>query len=428
MKKLIKKILIWTLNLFIPKYKNRIYARPRLSYPKSCNDILNNGSSNMLRFLNAYMQQKHKKKVIVYLEYSDCSRLALYNKYVEHVENNNVGLVFLKSRGIEKNRIKNILNRIQNLIKRLSSKVWFCETGDTYGVGNFSCQKIICLNYFIPCKNDLLIGENFRWTYLDKVLTTALLPAQIMSATMGVKLDNCCFDGFPRNDSILQNAKREKILHWIEDKAGYRPEHIFLYAPTYRDYERVKLKEAGECKKIFEENMIIEERKKRFLLGYEAEELPELLKQTKTVFIYNLHPLQPVDILHKNGSMIPYEENYEFSLYELMSVVDCMITDYSSIGYDYLLKDKPLIYNLYDLEKYIALRGVSYEPYEMFCPGAIVRNWEEMKEALLKVIEGKDEYAEKRRTVRKLLHKHEDANSTQRIIVAFNKWTKGAFE
>ena len=147
MKKLIKKILIWTLNLFIPKYKNRIYARPRLSYPKSCNDILNNGSSNMLRFLNAYMQQKHKKKVIVYLEYSDCSRLELYREYAKAVKNNNVSLILLKARGMEENRIKNILNLIQNMIKLLSSKVWLCETGDTYGVGKFPCQKVICLNY-----------------------------------------------------------------------------------------------------------------------------------------------------------------------------------------------------------------------------------------------------------------------------------------
>ena len=74
------------------------------------------------------------------------------------------------------------------------------------------------------------------------------------------------------------------------------------------------------------------------------------------------------------------------------------------------------------------MRGVSYEPYEAFCPGPMVRNWEEMKVALTNTMEGKDEYEQKRNILRKIFHKYEDGNSTQRTVNMFHEYTNHFFE
>jgi CDP-glycerol glycerophosphotransferase (TagB/SpsB family) len=130
--------------------------------------------------------------------------------------------------------------------------------------------------------------------------------------------------------------------------------------------------------------------------------------------------MQKVDILNGSDCMIEYEDNYDFTLYDLMAYTDCVITDYSSIGYDFLLTDRPLIFNLYDLELYERKRGLSYDPYVDFCPGHIVTNWSEMKQAMQDVLCGRDPYAEQRQRVTRLLHKYRDDHSTERVIEYFD--------
>ena len=414
MKKLklkIKSILMTTINLFTIKHKNRIYVR---YYKRKCSDIINNGHSNTMRFLDKYLHTARQKKIIVYLEYFDNNRLNDYLLYAKEVDKFNVDLRFIKSYHIIKNRIKRFIVRFKNLKKQYSAKTWICDTGDAFyeGRGKLRCQKVFCINYFIPCKNDLLIGNNFRWSYLESIVTTSLLASQITSATIGVKLDKCHPIGFPRNDTLFERNKEDQVLSWIINKVGYTPKKIILYVPTFRDYE---LK--NSFPKFFTGNNItIKENQGRYLLGYETEGLEELLKENETVLIHSLHPLQQVDVIKENSGIIAYENNYDFTLYDLMAISDCVISDYSSIAYDFLLLDRPLIFNLYDLDKYVSQRGLSYEPFEYFCPGHIVKKWEDMKNALLDVITENDNYKEKRKVVRNLLHKYQDGNSTERVM------------
>ena len=86
-----------------------------------------------------------------------------------------------------------------------------------------------------------------------------------------------------------------------------------------------------------------------------------------------------------------------------------------------MLLNKPLIYNLYDLNKYIIDRGLSYYPYEEFCPGAIVTNAEEMMKELDFLSKGIDSNKEKRERLIKIFHKYPDNGSTERLIEYFAK-------
>ena len=63
-------------------------------------------------------------------------------------------------------------------------------------------------------------------------------------------------------------------------------------------------------------------------------------------------------------------------MYEALSFVDALITDYSSVVFEASLLKIPMLFYVFDLEQYIATRGFYYE-FETFVPGKIVSNFEE---------------------------------------------------
>ncbi len=390
-----KEFISYVLNIITPSKRNRIYVRCMKNSMWDKYDLLNYGSSNLLCYLNYYINQQHSHKIVIYIEYYDDTRFERYKELAQKVIRNNIQLRFIKSPFITKSRIKKLYYRICNAVCRFSCRLWFSETGDTAFSGKLWYQKIICFNYFISCKNDLEPGKNFRWKYIDKYLITGLLPAQIISSSTGVRLDHCLISGFPRNDSLLSQNKRLKILNYYKEKIGYTPQKIIIYAPTMRDYE-------------------MKQQKKRPLLGYDCEWLEEYVKDNKILLIYKLHPWQNKDIVTSSINIVPYISTYEFSFYDLLAVSDALISDYSSVVFDYLLTDKPLIFNLYDLEKYCETRGLSYDPYISFCPGHIATNSKELKIGFDDVISNTDKYKNDRKNIRNIIFKYPGL-STQNV-------------
>ena len=108
----------------------------------------------------------------------------------------------------------------------------------------------------------------------------------------------------------------------------------------------------------------------------------------------------------------------------MLAISDCLICDYSSLIFDYLLIDKPIIYNLYDLEEYEKVRGLSYYPYSMICAGDIVTNQAEFMSAINSVISGNDCYTDNREKVRKIIHKYPCDGATQRTYEDLKEYLK----
>ena len=100
--------------------------------------------------------------------------------------------------------------------------------------------------------------------------------------------------------------------------------------------------------------------------------------------------------------------------------MDCMIfCHYTSTYFDFLLVNKPVIFNFYDIEEYRRVRGFSFEPIEFFCAGDIVYNYNELIDAVMGLLAGKDIHAEHRRHISLLMNQFQDDNSTKRICDIF---------
>jgi CDP-ribitol ribitolphosphotransferase / teichoic acid ribitol-phosphate polymerase len=66
---------------------------------------------------------------------------------------------------------------------------------------------------------------------------------------------------------------------------------------------------------------------------------------------------------------------------DLLFAVDLLITDYSSIVFEFSTLGRPMLFYAYDLDDYIATRDF-YEPFETFVPGRIVRSFPELLDAI----------------------------------------------
>ena len=172
-----------------------------------------------------------------------------------------------------------------------------------------------------------------------------------------------CFDfkkeilstGFPRND-ILFKKNDTKSIESIKKKYNIPlNKKVILYAPTWRDDE-------------FYENGIY-----KFSTQIDFNLLKEELGDTH-IMLVKLHYLvkDPVDWSNYEGFI--YKCDHLHDIQELYLISDILITDYSSVIFDYALLKRPMIIYAYDYQKYKNdLRGFYFNIFEEV-PGPVVKN------------------------------------------------------
>lgn len=188
--------------------------------------------------------------------------------------------------------------------------------------------------------------------------------------------------GMPRNDLILEND--QKTIEEVKKKYHIKDKKVILYAPTWReDPEDLKLMDLLE----WEESL-----SKEYILLVKAHGLAKDWKFRENSFVIDVSD---------------YEETSE-----LMLIADILITDYSSIMFDYSLLEKPIFIYLTDYEKYKKERGVYFDLK------ASQLSVFESDSSLLAYIKDYDEEEEKIKSKefsQKFIEVRE-ANSTQQIV------------
>ncbi len=207
--------------------------------------------------------------------------------------------------------------------------------------------------------------------------------------------------GFPRTDMFFQEEyiklKKEELL---QKYPFMKNKKIILFAPTYRGT------------KASSANYGIE--------NLNLEKIYNELKKENYIFIFKWHPFIYNKIIAKAKNTEKYElykkypEFYfdlskERDINDLLLMADILITDYSSLIFDYVFVNKPIIYFAYDLELYENDRGM-YFPFKEYVYGSVVKNEEELIKAIK---EGKME-EEKRKIFKEKFVGACDGNSTKK--------------
>ena len=179
--------------------------------------------------------------------------------------------------------------------------------------------------------------------------------------------------GSPRTDIFFDKSLSSQHLDTYPDIVTAKNEKrkTFLYMPTFRDVGGDFFASAG-----FDFNL-----------------LNEKMAEIKGIFYIKVHPNASLDSFcldgYDNIKVVPASADP----YPLMSYVDVLVTDYSSIYIDFLLLDKPIIFFAFDLPHYLATCRDMYFDYEEVTPGKKALNFSE----LIKSIDDEaDELAEQR--------------------------------
>ena len=144
-------------------------------------------------------------------------------------------------------------------------------------------------------------------------------------------------------------------------------------------------------------------------------------KELKTVIAVKLHIFQKdynIDFGRMSNIIPVTNEDFDkarLNLYDFLAVTDGLISDYSSVAFDYLIVDKPMAFALDDFEEYNDARGFAFEHPLDYMPGHHLYDFNDLIDYVKEVSLGIDKYKEKRSLIRKQAI-HESENYCKGII------------
>lgn len=152
-----------------------------------------------------------------------------------------------------------------------------------------------------------------------------------------VALGECVLAGYPRNTAFFNKNRGQEIIEELE----LQGKRIYAYMPTWR----------GSVGNI--------DAKANAYFQYYLYELDKILGEDEIVFL-NLHPIAKKDV---DFNTFKHIRNFpsEYETYDFLNCAECLVTDYSSVFYDYAVTGKKIILFTFDEEEYFADRGV-YKP------------------------------------------------------------------
>ncbi len=204
--------------------------------------------------------------------------------------------------------------------------------------------------------------------------------------------------GYPRND-LFYKTNRMESARKVKKRLGIpEDKKVILYAPTFRDNETT-----GKNKFVFDIKMDLQKMKER--LGDEY------------IVLLRMH------VVISNKLTIPEELRsfvYNVSSYpeiqELSLITDILITDYSSVMFDFANTGQPILYFTYDFEEYKNnIRGF-YMDFEEEAPGPFVYNTEEIIDAVENIEQVKHNYHDKYQAFLDKYCYLEDGQASKRIV------------
>jgi CDP-glycerol glycerophosphotransferase len=213
----------------------------------------------------------------------------------------------------------------------LKSKCWIVDC-DTKTLG-FQRKRTFYLNTWHGAPIKKIGFETGKKLYGNPDIMCAQgdYDADILSRVFGIdKRKNVLLSGLPRNDALA--ACDESLRSEIKDKLNLpHDKKIILYCPTHRDSDNMQ------------PPIDIVKWKNELSVNY--------------VFIFRVHPSVSKTLNIEDDNFFRNFSEYE-SLNDLMIASDLLISDYSSVYFDYSILGKPMLCYAYDHETYMDGRGM----------------------------------------------------------------------
>ena len=214
--------------------------------------------------------------------------------------------------------------------------------------------------------------------------------------------------GLPRNDQLFN--KYDSLVKIVPNIDKYKK--TVIWVPTFRQHvSRTRIdcnfKMPLGIPILYDEEDVIK--------------INHILKNKSILLLIKPHPAQNMDvignlncsniILISNNDLI----NNNIQTNELLAQTDAMITDYSSIYYDYLLLNKPIAITLDDFNEYSKQKGFVFEKPLSILKGDYIYEMNDLIEFFENVSKNNDRTKDERNMVKDLIHEFQDSDSSERV-------------
>ena len=242
-------------------------------------------------------------------------------------------------------------------------------------------------------------GDNIKnvhtgYRKYTKAIVTAEPIRWCFAEAFGIDIEKVQAVGSPRTDMFFDENELKKARERVyEEYPDLKDKKVVLIAPTYRgrkvedaSYDFEKLDIDNLIKKLGEEYQIV------------VKWHPALYNNIKR----GLCKFDCSNVIDAS----PYSD-----INDLLVIADILVTDYSSVIFDWYLLDKPVIYFTYDLEAYKEGRGLYFD-FDEYVYGNVATNSTELTEA----IKLEDECLDMRLTFGKKFMEACDGRSSEKVI------------
>ncbi len=274
-------------------------------------------------------------------------------------------------------------NRVKNKVRKGQLFIFLCHGSKTkktkhiYEIGD-KVDYVLCQSHFF----DSVICDEYN-----------------------ISKEKLVYLGYPRCDALFENHKQTKELFDVGSD-----EKLIIWLPTYRKHKNVSELNSGSTGLPLIKSSADAECLGKFLSENNVKIIvkPHPAEDTSSLAEYNIPCFSVVtdDVLAEKG----------IRLYELMSCADALISDYSSVFYDWLLCDRPTALTADDEDLYKKERGFALDLDALYGKAACrIGNAEGLCDFIADVAKGYDIMADGRREVRDLTNMYRDGNSAVRV-------------
>lgn len=242
-------------------------------------------------------------------------------------------------------------------------------------------------------KFGLSIEKNKKY-YIDLAIISSDKVIGFYQEAFGIEREKIKNLGIPRADIFFKEDEKLKVKErFFNEYPELKNKKIMMYAPTFRDND-----------------------KGNFNLKLDVKLMKEKLEKLGYILLLRLHPS-----IKKDNISVDNIFSYDFSKYkqvsDLLIISDILISDYSSIIFEFSIMKKPILFYSYDVKEYIKDRGFYYNYYE-FIPNKINYTTEEIIDSII----NKKWDLERIEKFARYFFNPFDGNSTERVLKEVGLW------
>jgi len=248
---------------------------------------------------------------------------------------------------------------------------------------------------------------------IDLLISTSPLMRCVMAACFKLDARKVAITGQPRNDWLFEAGGRERLASVLGPKV-LEYEKIIFYMPTWRS--RTNLHRPVEGRALTDNIFKLD--------SFDLARFRAFLGDLNALLVCKFHINDEAQMMHilpdqwRDGIVVLRADALSWTntdLYHVLSAADLLITDYSSVYFDYLLLDRPTMFVPVDVDEYRAARGFLLEPYEFWTPGPKVLDQEALEAEILACLDDPTYGADQRHLINSIINEVADDSSCERV-------------